>query len=130
MGHVRTYVHTGRSLYTLGLFHTARVMPASTLILKAYLRKGILFTRRGPSQLIAIVSNGAFHTARARVLARARAKCSAGAPLVGEAPARACKKMLWDIAFNAHLHPHRVKRIPLRECALSVSADAGIPRPV
>ena len=64
------------------------------------------------------ISNGAFHTARAR------------APLCLVKHPRECKKVLWDIAFNAHLHPHCVKRIPLRECALSVSADAGITRAV
>ena len=37
-------------LLKLGPFHTARVMHASALILRAHPRKGILFTRRGPSQ--------------------------------------------------------------------------------
>ena len=80
--------------------------------------KGFFSHGAGPRKLIAIVSNGAFHTVRAR------------APFWLVKHPRLCKKVLWDIAFNAHLHPHRVKRIPLRECALNVGADTGITRAV
>ena len=53
--------------------------------------KGFFSHGAGPRKLIAIISNGAFHTARAWAIARVRAKCSAGAPLVGQAPARVQK---------------------------------------
>ena len=55
---------------------------------------------------------------------------AARAPLWLVKHRRPCKKVLWDIAFNAHLHPHRVKRIPLRECALNISVGTGITRAV
>ena len=110
---------------TLGPFHTARVMPASALILRAHPRKGILLTQRGPSQtncycLQWSLSHGASagHRPCAGEMQRRRP--------FGWSSTRACAKVLWDIAFNAHLHPHHVKRIPLPGCALNISADAGI----
>ena len=45
---------------------------------------------------------------------RERGQNAARAPLWLVKHPHACKKVLWDIAFNAHLHLHRVKRIPLR----------------
>ena len=66
----------------LGPFHTARVMPTSALILRAPPRKGILFTQRGPSQTNCYCFQWSLSYG-----ASARAKCSSGAPLVGQAPA-------------------------------------------
>ena len=63
-------------LHLLCPFHTAWVMPASVLILRAHPRKGILFTRRGPPQ----TNCYCFQWSLSHV-------ASAGAPLVGQTPA-------------------------------------------
>ena len=56
-------IATGYNSSLLGLFHTARVMPASALILRHTYVKGFFSHGAGPRKLIAIVSNGAFRTA-------------------------------------------------------------------
>ena len=78
----KLYTDSKNKVELLSPFHTARVMPASALILRAHLRKGVLFTWRGPSQ----TNCYCFQWSLSHGTSAGHRQC-AGVPLVGQAPA-------------------------------------------